>query len=179
MAATSTTKALSTVTSERANFEEVETVTRESARMTEYTQILQELESQGQQESRSIELAKLRKQLPDPANLLETFLELPWYDDTYFGRVIEGYPWYAVPPYVHLILEHNERLQFPSLHEPPNSIPEQSLRRCTRDEQGRAEFFRYLLRNVEKEQIFQVVELARKHPVYHRKPEIKIILYIL
>ena len=157
--ATSTTITLSMVTSEPLNSEEVKAVTRESARMTEYTQLLQELELQEQEESRSIELAKLRKILPDPANLLETFLKLPWYDDTYFGRVIEGYPWYAIPSYVHLILEHNERLEFPSLHKPPASIPEQSLRRCTGDEQGRVGLFRNLLKNIEKERIFRVMEL--------------------
>ena len=120
----------------------------------------------------------LREIIPDPDSRLEIFLEMSCYDDTYFGHDIEMYEWYAILPYVQILLESRENLNFPEVMKPPADLPERAIRGCTRNEQGKAEFVSKLLRSIKINQMNQKVDLARQHPVYQRNPELKRILEI-
>ena len=63
----------------------------------------------------------LKEILSDPDSLLGTFLAMPCYDNTYFGREIEGYAGYATPPYIKILLELRETLDFTELMKLPQT----------------------------------------------------------
>ena len=65
---------------------------------------------------------ELRKHLPDPRDMFRKFLSIPWYDTKYFGKKIEGYEWYSIPPYIHLFINKKDEIDLQEFTEPTEDI---------------------------------------------------------
>jgi hypothetical protein len=67
-------------------------------------------------------VAELRKRLPDPKDMLQKFLEAPWFDTQNFSQKIEGYEWYSIPLYIHLFINKKDEIDLQEFTEPTEDI---------------------------------------------------------
>jgi len=64
----------------------------------------------------------LLKDLHDPLGILETFIDLSWYDDSYKEKYFEGYEWYLLPPYNKLLLYHDHQINIIPKRKPSAAV---------------------------------------------------------
>jgi len=104
--------------------------------------------------------------IPDPLGLLPKFIDTPWYDDTYVDKDIEGYEWYLLPPYIHLMLNNSDKIDLLQMSKPNLGIIGNAYRHIKKTPEGKIEFENLLISLIEKDQWRQMKNKARQQPVY-------------
>ena len=92
-------------------------------------------------------LNPLLKDLHDPLGILENFIDLPWYDDSYKDKQFEGYEWYLLPPYIKLLLYHDHQINIIPMRKPSASVLVVAYAKANRQsETGEVTFYRSLIK---------------------------------
>ena len=104
-------------------------------------------------------------ELPDPKGLLGKLVTAEWYDQTYVDKDIEGYPWYFLPPYIYILLNHSDQIDLFKIEKPASGLLSHAYRNITLDNEGRYQFVSKVIRLLEKHQERYMVKKAKEHPL--------------
>jgi len=78
--------------------------------------------------------------IPDPLGIIETMIGAEWYDKSYRTR-IDGYKWYLSPPYLHLLLHYDDKIDLLHMFEPTPTVLDDAYKNITITPEGKKRFY--------------------------------------
>jgi len=103
--------------------------------------------------------------LLDSLNMLNTFANTAWNNNIYRNQKFKDYDWYLYPPYIQLLLNHQESIELLNMAEPSTTVLD-NIYKLTNTIHTEEDFYNILKTRIEENQLKKALSILYGRTLY-------------